>query len=89
MYLDGNVKRFFAIAFLGKKLGFHTEIFEFREERILKIGLFRRVKKLSKSYQTRYVVFHGYLECKTKRIFAIACVGKKLVFHTEVCEYFE
>ena len=26
---------------------------------------------------------------KTKRIFAIACLGKKLVFHTEICNYFE
>ena len=25
-----------------------------------------------------------YLERKTKRIFAIACLGKKLVFHTEI-----
>ena len=25
-----------------------------------------------------------YLESKTKKIFAIACLGKKLVFHTEI-----
>ena len=25
------------------------------------------------------------LECKTKRSFAIACLGKKLVFHTKIC----
>ena len=25
-----------------------------------------------------------YLERKTKRTFAIACLGKKLVFHTEI-----
>ena len=25
-----------------------------------------------------------YLESKTKRIFAVACLGKKLVFHTEI-----
>ena len=89
MYLNCNVKRIFAIALLGKKLGCHKEIFEFREQRILKIGLFRRVKELSKSNQTRYGVSHVYLECKTKRIFAIDCVGKKLVFHTEISEYFE
>ena len=28
-----------------------------------------------------------YLDCKTKEIFAIACLGKKLVFHTEICEF--
>ena len=26
---------------------------------------------------------------KTKRIFAIACLGEKLVFHTDICDYFE
>ena len=25
-----------------------------------------------------------YLESKTKRIFAVVCLGKKLVFHTEI-----
>ena len=31
MYLERIAKEIFAIAFLGKKLGFHTEICEFRE----------------------------------------------------------
>ena len=30
-----------------------------------------------------------YIEPTTKRIFAIACLGKKLVFHTESCEFRE
>ena len=30
-----------------------------------------------------------YLESRTKKIFAIACLEKKLVFHTKSCEYFE
>ena len=34
--------------------------------------------------QTRYRVSHVYLESKTKGIFAIACVGRKLLFHTEI-----
>ena len=55
----------------------------------LKICLFHRVKELTKSNQTGYGVYHGYLECKTKRIFAMACLGKKLAFHTEIFEYFE
>ena len=56
MYLECKTKRIFGIACLGKKLVFHTEICEFRKQRILKIGLFRRVKELSKSNQTRYGV---------------------------------
>ena len=31
---------------------------------------------------------HGCLEFKTKRLFAVACLGKRLVFHTEICYYF-
>ena len=54
---------------------------------ILKIGLFRRVKELFKSDQTRYEVSHGYLECKVKKIFAIACLGKKFVFQSEILTY--
>ena len=49
-------------------------------------GLFHRVKELSKTNQTRYGVSHVYVECKTKEIFAIAFLGKKLGFHTEICE---
>ena len=48
---------------------------------ILKIGLIRRVKELSKSNHTRYGVFHVYLESKIETIFAIACLGKKFVFN--------
>ena len=89
MYIKSKTKRVFAIDCLGKKLVFHTEICEFREYRILKIGLFHRVKDLSKMNQTGHGVYHGYLDCKTKRIFAIACAGKKLVFRTEICEFRE
>ena len=51
---------------------------------ILKRGLLK-----TKSSQTRCGVSHVYLKCKTKRIFAIACLRKKLGFHTEFCDYFE
>ena len=88
MYLKSKTTRIFAIACLGKKLVFHTEICEFRKYRILKIGLFRRVKELSKSNQTRYGVSPVYLESKTKRVFAIACLGEKLVLNTEISNYF-
>ena len=58
MYIESTTKRISAIACLGKKLVFHTEICEFRKKRILKIGLFDRVKELSKSNQTWYGVSH-------------------------------
>ena len=66
-YLDCKTKRIFAIACAGKKLVFRTEICEFREYRILKIGLFHRVKDLSKSNQTRYGVSLVYIKSKTKK----------------------
>ena len=88
VYVESKTKRIFAIACLGKKLVFHTEICDYFKYCILKIGLFRRIKELSKWNQTRYGVSPVYVESKTKRIFAIACLGKKLVFHTEICDYF-
>ena len=54
----------------------------------LKKCLFHRVKELTKSNQTGYGVYHGYLECKTKKS-AIACLGKKLAFRTEIFKYFD
>ena len=56
MYIKSKTKIVFAIDCLGKKLVFHTEICEFRENRILKIGLLHRVKDLSKLNQTGYGV---------------------------------
>ena len=50
---------------------------------------FHRIKELSKSNQTWYGVSPMYLESKTKSIFAIACVAKKLALLTEICNYFE
>ena len=47
------------------------------------------VKELSKVNETGDGVYHGCLESKTKRIFGIACLGKKLAFHTEICYFFE
>ena len=47
------------------------------------------VKNFFKMFQTRNSASPLYLETKTKRIFAIAWLGKKLVFHTEICEFRE
>ena len=60
-------------------LDFHTGICEFRDKRISKIGLFRRVKELSKSHQTRHGVSHVYLECKKKN-FCYSLPRKKVNF---------
>ena len=89
MYLESRTKRILAIACLGKKLTFYTKFFDYFEYLISKIGLFHRVKELFKWNQTRHTVSPVYVEFRTKRIFAIACLGKKLVFHTEFCNYFE
>ena len=84
MYLESRTKRIFAIASLGKKLVLQSEICEYFEYLISKIGLFHRVKELFKSNQTRYGVSHVCLESRTKRILAIACLGKKFVFQSEI-----
>ena len=47
------------------------------------------VKNFLKLNQTRNRVSPGYVDCKTKGIFGIASLGKKLGFHTEMCNYFE
>ena len=84
MYVESKTERIFGIACPGKKLAFDTEICYYFEYFFSKIGLFDRVKELFKSNQTRYGVSPLYVESKTKRIFAIASLGKKLVFHTEI-----
>ena len=87
--VDCKTKRVFAIACLGKKFVFQSEILTYSLILFSKIQKFYRIKELSKSNQTRYGVSHVCVDCKTKRIFAIACLGKKLVLHTEICYYFE
>ena len=84
MYLESRTKRIFAIACLGKKLVLQSEICEYFEYLISKIGLFHRVKELFKSNQARNGVSRVYLESRTKRVFAIACLGKKFVFQSEI-----
>ena len=52
-------------------------------ERILNIVIFDWIKKLSKLNQTWNGVSSVQVECRRKRIFAIACLGNKLFFHKE------
>ena len=89
VYLESNTKRIFVIACLEKKFVFQSEISTYSLILFSKIEKFYRVKELSKWNQTRSGVSPGYLEAKTNRILAIASLGKKLVFHTESCNYFE
>ena len=63
-----------------------------RNVRLIRLFYFQKSrnfigKELSISNQTRYGVSHVYLECKTKRIFGIACLGKKFVFQSEISTY--
>ena len=50
------------------------------DDLILDIGLFNQVKELSKSNRTWVGVFPVYLDSITKKVFAIACLGKSWVF---------
>ena len=52
-----------------------------------KRSFFYRVKELFKSNPTRYAVSPVYVESETKRIFVIACLGKKLVLQSEISSY--
>ena len=47
------------------------------------------VKHFFKLDQTRYRVSPLYIESRKKRFFAKAGVGKKLVFPSEICDYFK
>ena len=72
MYVDYKTKQIFAIACVGKKLVFHTEVCNYFKYLFFEYSIFRRVKELCKSNQTRYAVSPRYVECKTKRIFGKA-----------------
>ena len=89
MYLKCNAQGIFAIALLGKELELYTEICIYFKYLISKYSLFHRVKELSKSNQPRHGEFHVYLKCNAKGIFAIALLGKRLEFYTEICVYFK
>ena len=70
-----------------KKFVFQSEISTYSVILFSKIQKFYRVKELSKSNEPRYGVSHVYLERKTKRIFGIACLQKRLVFQSKISNY--
>ena len=87
VYFESITKRSYA-SLSRKKLGFHTETCEFRDQRIFKTGLFHRMKELFKPNQTQYVWSNPCLP----RVWNKNCYcwpGKKWVLLTEICCYFE
>ena len=50
------------------------------------MGILDWDKKLFKLEQTWHGVSPVYDDCRTEIIFPIACLGKKLGFHTEICK---
>ena len=87
VYLESKIERIVSIACLGKKFVFQSEIQTYSLILFSKIQKFYRIKELSKSKQTRYGVSQVYLESKTKRIFAIACLGKNSHFNRKYLTY--
>ena len=83
VYLKRKTKRIFGIACLGKKFVFQSKFRLIRLFYFQKYRNFYQIKQLSKSNQTRYGVLHVYLKRKTKRIFGIACLGKKFLFQSK------
>ena len=86
MYLECKEKKIFCYSLPRKKLVFHTEVCSLVKSLILIYSIFHRVKELFKSNQTRYGESHRYLECRTKRIFGIAGLARKLGFRTEISD---
>ena len=90
VYCDSKTKKSFCYSLHRKKVCFsYGNLRISRRKKFKKIGLFHLVKELFKSNQTRHGVSPVYLKFKTKRISAIACLGRHLVFHTETSNYFE
>ena len=87
VYLERKRKRFFGIACLQKKFVFQSENSTYSAILISKTQKFYWVKELYKSNQTHYGVFHFNLECRSKRIFGIVCLGIKFVFQSEISAY--
>ena len=72
-----------------KKLSFSKGNLRSFQIKNFKNRSFDWVTELSKSNQPQYGVSSVYTNCKTRKIFDIACLGKKLFFQTEICDYFK
>ena len=80
--LGSKSKRIFDLACLGKKLDFQTVFFVVLQNVFLKHIFFKLVKELFKSIVTANQSSPISLGSKSKRIFDLACLGKKLDFQT-------
>ena len=69
-----------------KKVSFSYGSLQFLRITNFNYRFFYWVLELSKSNHIWHGVSHVYLECNAKGIFAIVFLGKKLGFHTEICE---
>ena len=83
MYLQSR-KKSFCYSLSRKKFVFQSEISSYSLILFSKKENFYRVKELFKSNPARYGVSRVYLESRTKRVFAIACLEKKFVFQSEI-----
>ena len=81
MYLESKTKRIFAIACLGKKLVFHTEISTFSLILFSKIYKFHQVKELFKVNQIDIPDYQYYLGCNAKRMVRLTLLEKSLYFN--------
>ena len=69
-------------------LVFHTEVCVFLEEwRILKIGLFYRIKELFKVNQIDIPDYPYYINSNAKRMVRLTLLEKIFVFQSEISTY--
>ena len=86
-YLGCNAKRIVCLTFL-EKFVFQSEISIYSLILFSKILNFHRGKELFKVNQTCHGVYQGYTESRRKRFSGTACLGKELIFHSEIRYYF-
>ena len=86
-YLGCNAKRMVRLTFLEKNRNSIENIDLFAYSIFKNIEIFW-VKELFKSDKTRYGVSPVQSESKTEKKIRIICLGRKLVFHTVICDYF-
>ena len=79
MYVESKTKRIFAIASLGKKFAFDTEICDYFEYLISKIEKFYRVKELFSVAQLIVIDSTIQLDCNKPAVFALGSILQKVV----------
>ena len=91
-YLGCNVKRIVCLTFLEKSSIFNRKyplirlLFSFSSFKSIEISSVQGVVQIKPNSVWSIPRVYRTLE---KRISGIACLGKKLVFHSEICCYFK